>query len=95
MSKNISETTKVTTDFKTIGILISFAVSLTTVYISLKSEIAVAMEEPKPIITQMEYDLKDELLRAAIMDTQGDVELILKKVEQLEQRIYELTAEKR
>ena len=53
------------------------------------------MQEPKPIITQVEYDLKDELLRAAIMDTQGDVELILKKVEQLEQRIYELTTEKR
>jgi len=46
---------------------------------------------PKPPIERVEYDLKDELVRQTIMDTQEDVEMLLEKFEKLEQRIYELT----
>ena len=36
-------------------------------------------------------NLKDELVRQTIMDTQEDVDLILDKLEKLEERVYELT----
>ena len=42
-------------------------------------------------IERVEYDLKDELVRQTIMDTQEDVEVILKKLEKLEGRLYELS----
>ena len=37
------------------------------------------------------YDLKDELIRQTIMDTQEDVEALLEKFDKMEERIYELT----
>ena len=91
MAEEIGEGTKVTLDLKTIGMIIGFAVSLSSMYFVLKSDIARAMELPEPVIERVEYDLKDELVRQTIMDTQEDVEMLLEKFEKLEQRIYELS----
>jgi hypothetical protein len=49
------------------------------------------MELPHPVIERVEYDLKDELVRQTIMDTQEDVESLLEMFEKMEERIYELT----
>ena len=51
------------------------------------------MELPEPVIERVEYDLKDELVRQTIMDTQEDVEMLLEKFEKLEERLYELSKE--
>tara|TARA_R100000541_G_scaffold370_5_gene3129 strand:+ start:903 stop:1187 length:285 start_codon:yes stop_codon:yes gene_type:complete len=91
MAQQIGEGTKVTLDLKTIGMIVGFAVSLSSMYFVLKSDIALAMEMPKPPIDRIEYDLKDELIRQTIMDTQEDVESLLEKFEKMEERIYELT----
>jgi hypothetical protein len=87
----ISEETKVTLDLKTIGIIVGFIVSLSTMWFTLQSDIARAMEMPKPVIERVEYDLKDELIRQTIMDTQEDVDVILQKLEKMEERLYELS----
>ena len=86
----ISEETKVTLDLKTIGIIIGGVVSLTTMWFALQSDIALAMQMPEPVIDRVEYDLKDELIRQTIMDTQEDVEQILDKLDKLDERIYEM-----
>jgi len=91
MAKKIGEETKVTLDLKTIGIIVGFAVSISSMYFVLQSDIAKAMELPLPTIERIEYDLKDELIRQTIMDTQEDVESILNKLEKLEERIYEMS----
>ena len=91
MAQQIGESTKVTLDLKTIGMIVGFAVSLSSMYFVLKSDIARAMELPEPVIERVEYDLKDELIRQTIMDTQEDVEMLLEKFDKLEQRIYELS----
>ena len=49
------------------------------------------MEMPEPVIERVEYDLKDELVRQTIMDTQEDVDVILQKLEKMEERLYELS----
>jgi len=87
----IGEKTQVTLDLKTIGIIVSFTISLATMYFTLKSDIALAMEMPQPPISKTEYELKDELVRQTIMDTQEDVEMLLQKFDKMEERIYELT----
>lgn len=87
----IGEGTKITLDLKTIGMIVGFAVSLSSMYFVLKADIALAMEMPEPPIDRIEYDLKDELIRQTIMDTQEDVESLLEKFEKMEERIYELT----
>ena len=91
MAHEVSENTKLTLDLKTIGIIISFTVSLVTVYFSLKSEIAVAMTEPKPEVTSTEFRYKDEIIRKAIMTTQEDVQEMKETLKLLETRLYEIT----
>ena len=91
MAKEIGEGTKVTLDLKTIGMIVGFTISLSSMWFILKADIARAMELPEPVIERVEYDLKDELVRQTIMDTQEDVEMLLEKFEKLEQRIYELS----
>jgi len=87
----IGEKTQVTLDLKTIGMIVGFVLSLSTMWFTLKADIATAMENPKPPIDRVEYDLKDELVRQTIMETQEDVEMLLMKFEKMEERIYELT----
>ena len=87
----IGEKTKITLDLKTIGMVVGFTISLSTMWFTLKADIAQAMVEPKPTIERVEYDLKDELVRQTILETQEDVEMLLEKFEKMEERIYELT----
>ena len=94
MAKEIGEGTKVTLDLKTMGMIVGFAVSLSSMYFVLKSDIARAMELPEPVIERVEYDLKDELIRQTIMDTQEDVEMLLEKFDKLEERMYEMSKNK-
>ena len=86
----IGEDTKVTLDLKTIGIIIGGVISLSSMYFVLKSDIAIAMTEPKPEISKIEFDMKDELIRQTIMDTQDGVEQILEKLDKLDERVYEI-----
>ena len=86
----IGEDTKVTLDLKTIGIIVGFVISLATTYYTLKGDIALAMELPEPPISKTEWELKDELIRNTIKDTQDDVEMILEKLDKLDERIYEI-----
>lgn len=90
MAQEISEGTKLTLDLKTIGMIVGFAISISSMYFVLQADIAKAMTLPEPPIERIEYDLKDELIRQTIMDTQEDVESILEKLEKLEERIYEM-----
>lgn len=102
MAKNLDENYKVGLDIdgdgkpdfglslKTIGALIFGIVSLASVWFSLKSDIALAMEMPEPAISKTEWELKDELIRNTIMDTQDDVEMILEKLDKLDERIYDI-----
>jgi copper chaperone CopZ len=90
MAQQIGEDTKITIDLKTIGLIIGGAVSLATLYFTLQADIARAMELPEPVIDRVEYDLKDELIRQTIMDTQEDVQEIKEAIEKIDERLYEL-----
>jgi hypothetical protein len=57
---------------------------------TLQADIAEAMVKPEPVIDRVEYDLKDELIRQTIMDTQQDVEEIKATIEKIDQRLYEI-----
>jgi len=91
MAKQIGENTKVTLDLKTIGMIVTFVITITAMYFALQSDIARAMELPEPEISKVEYELKDELIRNTIMDTQEDVEEIKETIKKIDQRLYEMT----
>jgi hypothetical protein len=91
MAKQIGEDTKITLDLKTIGMIVTFVITITGMYFALQSDIARAMELPEPEISKVEYELKDELIRNTIMDTQEDVEEIKETIKKIDERLYKLT----
>ena len=90
MAKQIGEDTKVTLDLKTIGMIVTFVVMLAGMWFTLQTDIAEAKELPEPVIDRIKYDLKDELIRQTIMDTQEDVDKILEEIEKIDERLYEI-----
>jgi len=91
MATELSEKTKVTLDLKTMGIVIGGVISLASLYFIMQADIALAKKLPVPPISKIEYDLKDELIRQTIMDTQDDVEEIKETLKKIDERLYEMT----
>ena len=90
MAKELSEETKVTLDLKTLGTIGAGIAALVGMWFALQADIAEAKELPAPVIDRVEYDLKDELIRETIMNTQEDVEEIKETLEKMDERLYEL-----
>ena len=90
MAKQIGEDTKVTLDLKTLGMIGTGIAALVGMWFALQADIAEAKELPAPVIDRIEYDLKDELIRQTIMDTQEDVDKILEEIDKIDERLYEL-----
>ena len=90
MAKQISEETKVTLDLKTLGTIGAGIVMLVGMWFALQADIAEAKELPAPVIDRIEYDLKDELIRQTILDTQEDVEAMRAQLDKIDERLYEL-----
>ena len=90
MSKSITENTELTLDIKTLVIIISFIVSFVGMYFALQKDIDLAKELPKPQVTRTEYDLKDQLIRETIMNTQKKVEDNSKKLDKIDEKLYQI-----
>jgi len=94
MATELGESTKVTLDLKTVGLVIAGAVSLAAMYFALKAEIEVAKKLPEPTISRTEYDLKDQLIRETIMNTQQKVEENSAKLDKIDEKLYEIIERK-
>ena len=90
MAKQLSEDTKLTLDLKTLGMLGAGLATLIGMWFALQADIAEAKELPAPVIDRIEYDLKDELIRQTILDTQEDVESMKEQLDKIDERLYEL-----
>ena len=75
---------------KTIAGIVVGIVSLAGVWFTLQADIQEAKELPKQEISKMEFDMKDELIRQTIMDTQEDVEEIKETLQKMDERLYDL-----
>jgi len=90
MAKQINEESTVTLDLKTIGVLAVGIATVVGMWYALQADIEDAKMLPEPVIDRTEYDLKDELIRQTIMDTQDDVEEVKKQLEKIDERLYDL-----
>ena len=84
MAKELNEDTGFNVSIKT---LLGIGAAITTVvgmWFALQADIQEAKELPLPTppeISRMEFDMKDQLVRQTIMDTQKDVEEIKETLE--------------
>ena len=88
---DVNKDTKFTLSLETF-ISVSVTIALVVgMWFTLQSDIQEAKELPVPPpaeITRMEFDMKDQLVRQTIMDTQKDVEEIKKTLEKIEDKLY-------
>jgi len=87
MPKELNENTGINISIKTL-IAIGFGLStIIGMWFILQADIAEAKKLPKPDVTRMEFDMKDQLVRQTIMTTQKDVKEIKEQLNKLEDKI--------
>jgi plasmid maintenance system antidote protein VapI len=90
MSNKISENTELTLDLKTLVIIVSFVVTVVGMWFALQKDIDLAKELPKPEVSRTEYDLKDQLIRETIINTQEKVEQNSDKLDKIDEKLYQI-----
>tara|TARA_R110002074_G_scaffold126660_2_gene265154 strand:+ start:362 stop:643 length:282 start_codon:yes stop_codon:yes gene_type:complete len=91
MAKELNEDTSLNVSIKTLGGIAAAIATIVGMWFALQADIQEAKElpvPPPPTITRMEFDMKDQLVRQTIMDTQKDVEEIKKTLDKIEDKLY-------
>lgn len=94
MAQEINENTKFTVDIKTIIAVVMAISSLIAMWFALQADIEEAKQLPVPEVSRTEYDLKDQLIRETIMNTQEKVEENSEKLDKIDSKLYEIIQNK-
>ena len=90
MAKELNENTSFKVSVQT---LIAIGFGMATVigmWFALQADISEAKELPKPDVTRMEFDMKDQNVRQTILTTQEDVKEIKEDIRRIEDKIDQL-----
>jgi len=90
MTNKISENTELTLDLKTLIIVITFVVTVVGMWFAIQADIQLAKELPEAEVSRTEYDLKDQLIRETIMNTQQKVEQNSDKLDKIDEKLYQI-----
>ena len=101
MEKELNEDTSFKVSLKTLGGIAALIATLVGMWFTLQSDIAEAKELPAnewnpeweeklpdAEVTRMEFDMKDQMIRQTIMDTQEDVQEIKAPLEKIDDKLY-------
>ena len=72
----VSKDSKMTLSLETLISLGTTLVLVTGVWFTLQADIQEAKELPEPPVSRTEYDLKDQMIRNTILETEKDVQEI-------------------
>jgi len=87
----VGKDTKFTLSIETgISILVTVGMIIGMWY-SLQAEIELAKELPEPEVSRMEYDLKDQMIRDSILNTEGKVDKLEEKVDDIKEDTKTIT----
>jgi hypothetical protein len=93
MAKELNEDTSFQVSLKTLGGIAALIATIVGMWFALQADIEEAKQLPEPeapVISRMEFDMKDQLVRQTIMTTQEDVKEIKEKIDKLEDKIDKL-----
>jgi hypothetical protein len=88
--KELSKDSKFSISIETLGALAVGIATVIGMWYSLQSEIELAKQLPPSEVSRTEYDLKDQLIRETIMNTQNKVEENGEKLDKIEERLYQI-----
>ena len=87
----VGKDTKFTLSLETgISIVVTIGMIIGMWY-SLQAEIELAKELPEPEVSRMEYDLKDQMIRDSILNTEGKVDKLEEKVDDIKEDTRAIT----
>ena len=90
MAKELNENTSFKVSIQTL-IAIGFGMAtIIGMWFALQADISEAKELPKPDITRMEFDMKDQLIRQTIKTTGDDVKESKEDMDRIEEKIDKL-----
>ena len=87
MAKELSEDTAVQLSLKTLGGVAFLIATLVGMWFTLQADIKEAKEMPKPEVGRTEYDLKDQMIRNTIIQTEKEVEEIKEQQKEMRQDV--------
>ena len=90
MTKELNEDTSFKISVKTLGGIAALIFNLVGMWFTLQADIAEAKELPKPDITRMEFNMKDENIRSTIIETRDDVKKLEERMIRMEDKIDKL-----
>jgi len=86
----ISKDSKFTLSVETLVVLGSVLVTTVGMWFTLNAEIEEAKKLPPSEVSRTEYDLKDQLIRETILNTQMQVQQNSEKLDDIDEKLYEL-----
>ena len=91
MAKELNEDSGFQVSIKTLAGIGAAMATVISMWFMLHADIALAMESPAPPdpeVTRMEFDMKDQMIRATIMETKKDVDEMKQTLERIEDKLY-------
>ena len=90
MTKELNEDTSFKISIKTLAGIAALIFTLVGMWFTLQADISEAKELPKPDITRMEFNMKDENIRSTIIETRDDVKKLEERMIRMEDKIDKL-----
>ena len=87
MAKELNEDTSFKISIKTLAGIAALIFTLVGMWFTLQADISEAKELPKPDISRMEFNMKDENIRNTIMETRDDVKKLEERMIRIEDKI--------
>ena len=88
--KQLNEDTSFKISIKTLGGIAALIFTLVGMWFTLQADIAEAKELPKPEISKMEFDMKDQMVRDAVLNTEKNVEKLDERMIRMEKKMDQL-----
>tara|TARA_R110002020_G_scaffold224_1_gene1079 strand:- start:183 stop:464 length:282 start_codon:yes stop_codon:yes gene_type:complete len=90
MGKELNEDTSFKISIKTLGGIAVLIFTLVGMWFTLQADITEAKELPKPEISKMEFQMKDKMVRDAVLNTDKNVEKLEERMIRMEDKMDQL-----
>ena len=90
MTKELNEDTSFKISIKTLGGIAVLIFTLVGMWFTLQADINEAKELPKPEVSKMEFQMKDKMVRDAVLNTEKNVEKLEERMIRIEDKMDKL-----
>ena len=90
MAKELNEDTSFKISIKTLGGIAVLIFTLVGMWFTLQADINEAKELPKPEVSKMEFQMKDKMVRDAVLNTEKNVEKLEERMIRIEDKMDKL-----